>query len=101
MNLFMPFPDIKRSVESLDDRRLNKQILECYQIHRVAMGASEGYKNHPIVAFYINHHKFVSDYGYYCCLEYTYRTGKQHKYNDYFEAYYNNTWAQISGKSWM
>lgn len=33
MNIFLPYEeDIERSVRSLDDKRLNKQILECYQM---------------------------------------------------------------------
>ena len=33
MNVFLPYErNLKKSVQSLDDKRLNKQILECYQL---------------------------------------------------------------------
>jgi len=90
MNLFMPYYSIAASVRSLDDVRLNKQILECYQILRVALGESEGYKNHPIVKHYSQYPGFVARYGWQCCGEYNFRTNKHHKYEDYF---YKTRWS--------
>jgi len=90
MNLFMPYFSIEASVRSLDNIRLNKQILECYQILRVALGESEGYKNHPIIKHYSQYPGFVAKYGWHCCTEYNFRTNKHHKYEDYF---YSIRWS--------
>jgi hypothetical protein len=56
VNIFLPYEnDIKKSVESLDDRRLNKQILECKQLLSLSIDeyscvdvSDRGYRNHPI-----------------------------------------------------
>ena len=69
MNLFMPYEDITKSVQALDDKRLNKQILECYQILQVAIGRSHGYENHPVVKHYKNYADFVFTYAIECCKE--------------------------------
>ena len=49
MNIFLPYEyDIKKSVISLDDRRLIKQILEVHQLARIKIeNRSGGYSNHP------------------------------------------------------
>lgn len=69
-------------MQALDDKRLNKQILECYQILQVALGNSHGYENHPVVKHYAKDLAFLSSYGFYCCAEYKYRFEKEHKYQD-------------------
>lgn len=91
MNIFLPYDGIEESVRSLDDLRLNKQILECYQIHEVALGNSQGYVNHPIVKHYAQYPRFVARYGYQCCLEYFNRRNTRHKYFDYFEYHRRGT----------
>lgn len=87
MNIFMPYESIEDSVKSLDDVRLNKQILECYQIMQVALGNSSGYKNHPIVKHYIQYPGFTARYGSACCLEKLIRYGSYHTYSDFFKDY--------------
>jgi len=47
MQTFLPYSDIKKSLNSLDLKRLGKQRLEAYQIIRVYLGETGGYKNHP------------------------------------------------------
>lgn len=89
MNIFMPEPTISKSVEALDDKRLLKQILECYQIvkinDRVLAGEEKvGYSHHPVVEYYRDKRRFVCEYGYKACLERWARTGKGHKYWDFF-----------------
>ena len=32
MNIFLPYKSFEKCAQSLDDRRLSKQILECHQI---------------------------------------------------------------------
>lgn len=88
MNIFLPYPNnIYLSVRSLDDKRLNKQILETFQILQVSKGLSEGYKNHPIIKHYIKFPKFLNSYGYLCCEEYKYRFNKTHKLFNKFNLY--------------
>lgn len=93
MNIFLPYEnDIAKSVKSLDDLRLNKQILECYQlfqkaIHEVRGGEVKGYKNHPIYVHYKDNRAFLAVYGYYCCTEFQNRFHKVHKLTEDFMMY--------------
>lgn len=91
MNIFLPYPNnVNRSVRSLDDVRLSKQILECQTIIDVDNGA-KGYSNHPIVKHYVSSKrqiKFVRYFGYQCCKEFKYRFGKDHAYADRFPRIY-------------
>lgn len=85
MNIFLPYEnDIIKSVQSLNDKRLIKQILECKQIYMAASGESQGYKNHPIVVHYKHYIQIVLIYGSKCCIEYFLRFRKHHKYWDWF-----------------
>lgn len=86
MNIFLPYEfSVHLSVASLDDKRLNKQILETYQILQVATGNSIGYKNHPITKHYLKFPEFLNSYGYECCFEYWYRFRKHHKLEKKFK----------------
>lgn len=51
MQTFLPYPAMRDSLDALDNKRLNKQILECYQILNVLSGKSKGrgWINHPAV----------------------------------------------------
>jgi hypothetical protein len=51
MQTFLPSSDYRDSAEILDNKRLNKQILEGYQIMKILSGASESgaWRNHPAV----------------------------------------------------
>lgn len=89
MNVFMPYIDPNKSAQALDDKRLIKQILECYQIinanRRVLSGEEKvGYANHPVVKYYRNKEWFLLWYGFCTCSEYNYRTGKEHRYFQWF-----------------
>jgi len=56
MQVFLPYPDFKKSLESLDDKRLGKQRVEAYQLisgleGRLTLNGktySKGRINHPI-----------------------------------------------------
>jgi hypothetical protein len=94
MNIFLPYEnDINKSIESLDDRRLNKQIVECKQLLSLATDelinkidiSKRGYRNHPIYTHYKYDLKFLSLYGYNCCLEYKFRFNKEHSMHKYFD----------------
>lgn len=51
MQTFLPFPAKRDSLDALDNKRLNKQILECYQILNILTGNSKSnaWRNHPAV----------------------------------------------------
>jgi hypothetical protein len=51
MQTFLPFPAKRNSLDALDNKRLNKQILECYQILNILSGNSKSnaWRNHPAV----------------------------------------------------
>ena len=51
MQTFLPYGDFEASAQTLDNKRLNKQILEGYQILKVLSGASPSgaWRNHPAV----------------------------------------------------
>jgi beta-galactosidase/beta-glucuronidase len=51
MQTFLPYPAMRDSLDALDNKRLNKQILETYQILNVLSGQtqSNAWRNHPAV----------------------------------------------------
>jgi hypothetical protein len=53
MQTFLPYPDFKESAKCLDNKRLNKQIVEAMQIFTVNsyfdLGIKAGWQNHPAV----------------------------------------------------
>ena len=90
MNIFLPYEDnIVESVRALDDKRLIKQVLECYQLLTNAISEKcgveiKGYGNHPIYTHYKTNIPFLWYYGKECCKEYEYRFDKEHKlYSDF------------------
>lgn len=56
MQTFLPSNDYDESAQILDNKRLNKQILEGYQIMKILSGASESgaWRNHPAVLMWKN-----------------------------------------------
>ena len=115
MNLFLPDPSIKVSVEALDDKRVNKMILETAQLLSTAIRIIDPdtelniykmtHKNHPVsiwvrstidnYIYALNYFKTISD-------EYTSRTGKVHKssllYPVFFEFITSNEGAMTLDK---
>ena len=51
MQTFLPHATNRDSLDALDNKRLNKQILECYQILNILTEQSQGtgWRNHPAV----------------------------------------------------
>ena len=51
MQTFLPYPSKRESLDALDNKRLNKQILETYQILNILTGNSKSgaWRNHPAV----------------------------------------------------
>ena len=91
MNIFLPYEDnARKSVESLDNVRLNKQILEIKTLLDFALGNSTAYGKHPVAQFYKNNPNFLAYYGYECCREYYYRFKKWHSLTKYFDSIMND-----------
>lgn len=107
MNIFLPYEnDIQKSVESLDDLRLNKQALETYQLFRNTLSESlgeevKGYKNHPIYLHYKDNIKFLLAYGYRCCAEWQYRFHRVHKLMQVFMYYIAQYEIDIEYVTWQ
>lgn len=57
MQTFVPFPDLDQSAHSLDNKRLNKQLLEGRQIYDIlTSGKTKGaWVNHPAVKMWRNY----------------------------------------------
>ena len=97
MNLFLPYENnVGRSVQSLDDKRLIKQILEVYQLVQLCEKEKQGidlgnrgYHKHPIYLHYKRYPRFLYFYGYTACLEYKFRFKKDHEYLAYFDENYH------------
>jgi hypothetical protein len=64
MQTFLPYKDYERVAEVLDSKRLNKQILECYQILNVLSNPDPraGWRNHPAVKMWRGHEFALWDY---------------------------------------
>jgi len=69
MNTFLPYPDIIKSVQCLDNKRLGKQRVEAYQILRVLAGLTKGWRNHPAVKIWRGYEDALALYGLSCCAE--------------------------------
>lgn len=59
MQVFLPYKDTFKTAIVLDNRRLNKQIIEINQILNAIYGHSNGWKNHPVTKMYSNNTLFL------------------------------------------
>ena len=64
MQTFLPYSDYDQVAQVLDNKRLNKQILESYQILKVLSGQSPtgGWRNHPAVLMWKGHESELYKY---------------------------------------
>jgi hypothetical protein len=69
MQTFLPYPDIKKSLKVLDDKRLGKQRVETYQIISVITGRPKldgtpykGWLNHPCSVMWRNYVPLLKEY---------------------------------------
>jgi len=64
MQTFLPHSTFERCAKALDNKRLNKQILEGYQILNVNSGMSKtgGWRNHPAVLMWRGHEGSLFEY---------------------------------------
>lgn len=61
MQTFLPYPDFKKSLQTLDYRRLGKQRIEAYQIIR-AIKYGGGWSHHPAVKMWRGHINALKQY---------------------------------------
>lgn len=64
MQTFLPFKNFDKSAQALDSKRLNKQILEGYQILKVLSSDDPraAWRNHPAVKMWREHEHGLWDY---------------------------------------
>jgi hypothetical protein len=66
---FMPYADICKSAQVLDNKRLGKQRVETFQILRTLTGITSGWANHPATKMWRNHTNALVLYGVAICDE--------------------------------
>ncbi len=69
MQTFVPYPDMRRSAEVLDDRRLGKQRVEALQIIRALTYETYGWKHHPAVLMWQGYEEALGAYAVEVCRE--------------------------------
>ena len=62
MQTFVPYPDMRRSAEVLDDKRLGKQRVEALQIIRALTYETYGWKHHPAVLMWQGYEEALGAY---------------------------------------
>lgn len=57
MQTFLPYPDFRKSLEALDNKRLGKQRVEAFQILNIILNRTQtkGWRNHPAVKMWTKH----------------------------------------------
>ena len=82
MQTFLPYKDFKRSLQSLDYRRLGKQRVEAHQVLNVLLERTKtkGWRNHPITKMWRGYEKALQLYFNLCIDEWDSRG-----YNNYME----------------
>lgn len=69
MQTFVPYPDMQRSAQVLDSRRLGKQRVEVLQIVRALTWPTYAWKNHPAVLMWRGHEAALGLYAAAVCQE--------------------------------
>jgi hypothetical protein len=105
MQTFLPHSNILETAKELDSKRLNKQILESYQILKVLSGASPtgGWRNHPAVLMWKKHERALHTYAKTMIAEANFRgikTDKNAENIAILEDMYGDRWG-TSLPSWM
>ena len=69
MQTFMPVPDLVKSVQILDNKRLGKQRVEAMTILNTLEGRSSGWSNHPAVKMWKGYEDVLALYMNLCIIE--------------------------------
>jgi len=71
MNTFMPYSDFLSSVKCLDNKRLGKQRLECYQMIQLFLDENKtAWRRHPAFVMWHGHPESLVAYFFFCCNEF-------------------------------
>ena len=64
MQTFLPYKSFKKSLKTLDYRRLGKQRVEAYQVLNVLLGRTQtkGWRNHPITKMWKGYENALKHY---------------------------------------
>lgn len=81
VNTFLPWPDMKKTAQSLDNKRLGKQRVEALQILRANLGLTKGWRNHPAAVMWRGHEGYLYMYTNAMCIEW-----RQRGYQDNIQA---------------
>lgn len=73
MQTFLPYADLRESVEVLDDRRLGKQRVETLQVMRALVVPGYGWQRHPVTAMWRGHRPALMAYQVETCAAWTAR----------------------------
>ena len=88
MQTFLPDQDFEKSAKVLDNKRLNKQIVEAMQIMSATLDPYvKNGQNHPACKMWKGHALTLATYGLAMCNEYTIRAEykKHHSYDPIFK----------------
>ena len=69
MQTFLPCQSFQESAQALDNRRLNKQRVECLQIYNTLTHTSDGWQHHPAVKMWRNAEALLCLYAVKICEE--------------------------------
>lgn len=92
MQTFLPYRDFSKSAMVLDDKRLGKQRVECYQILRTLLGVSKGWQNHPAVRMWRGYEHVLYQYTRHVCQEW-----KRRGFKDTVEDKVNQLYLERKG----
>jgi len=96
MQVFVPYANPYKTAKCLDNKRLNKQILECLQILSSVTKIDIGWKmpkyvrKHPITLLWENDVPYLIKYTKAMCHEFFMRKGKIHKCDLLLDDCFNN-----------
>lgn len=80
MQTFLPSSNFKECAEILDDRRLNKQIIEALTIYNTIVENRKAWSNHPIVKMWKDYPEALAMYYNQCLCQWKGFREKNHKY---------------------
>ncbi len=88
MQTFLPHSDFEKSAKALDNKRLNKQIVEVQQILKALSNPHYGWRNHPAVKMWRGFEASLRLYGGECYREYRRRFfNRVHKSGEFILGY--------------
>jgi len=100
MQTFMPIANYKQTAICLDNKRLGKQRVECYQLVRAIEGKTKGWKNHPAARMWRKNIGSLIDYAIFVCEEWRERGFKDtmlQRFLEFKKSYEDNSFPEWFG----